>query len=500
MEISQNKHNQSNDNSFKNESLNKSQPNMTLLNQIITNPYKKGNIDDVIQNSQEKDSSKKKRNSYIIILRTSIDKNKNRNEKKVSQLNLENSADNTSENQKVCSKKQNTLNINEQSKNDEYEKYNIIQNEDEIKNKANVHMVVEHENNNNFDYSDIKTRNKDIDSYKNEDDNNVKNEYYNPFYETNKNEGKLQTQQNINSCNEEKKYLNKKGKIPNITLTTFQTQTINTDGKDSNSSWFLNLFTNKKNEKEVQKKEETKEGEGMKSNALMTLEEKIKDKSNVANKNKNQKKEDNNIRKEKYDFGLNMKSSKSNKEEKNNAMKEEINDEQDKEESNKQLNNNINNYNFIIKAEPIMNNNNKEDVKNILNIENNISSSEQMKDIDNSSEYSYLSGKSIIELIRKKSKCSALLLAVLFGSCGLFYLLYKKMNLKELFSKISGLAKLVPGLFNNIFSIFSGGLEDFMERYNDVFRLLIGLIIFISLWFVAKLYIKKYMKIKINKF
>ena len=113
------------------------------------------------------------------------------------------------------------------------------------------------------------------------------------------------------------------------------------------------------------------------------------------------------------------------KEEKNDLRKVDKNDEKEKEESDKELKNNINNYNFIIKAEPIFCNNNREDVNNNSNTENNICDSEEIRDDDKSSKYSYLSSKSIIELIRKNSKYSALLLAILFIAFSPFVIVFK---------------------------------------------------------------------------
>ena len=49
----------------------------------------------------------------------------------------------------------------------------------------------------------------------------------------------------------------------------------------------------------------------------------------------------------------------------------------------------------------------------------------------------YHTGSSFIKVIKDKSKCSPLLMAILKGSFGLFYLIYKKMNLKEIIAKFS---------------------------------------------------------------
>ena len=492
MEIDKNLPNKSNNFSFKNEDINEVPPNVTLLDQKIKSSFNSESNKDVLQNSKELDSSKKKRKSYQIILRTSYDKAKSNNEKNKFGININQSNANNNQKENSCSQNENTLSINDSAKfNENNKKYNIHANED-IDNKVNDNMEVEEENNNNMNNLKNKDKNQNKDMYENDEENNNGDKYYNAFNKMNKGRYKSPSKENIKLDNEEKKYISKKGKLPNITLTTFQPPIINNEEKEGNFSRFLKLFSTHKKEKLVEKRKEEKE-EGTEDNKLMTLEEKLKDENNISEKNDIKKKE-NSISNKKDDYILNVKSPKK-KEEKNDLRKVDKNDEKEKEESDKELNNNINNYNFIIKAEPIFCNNNREDVNNNSNTENNICDSEEIRDDDKSSKYSFLSSKSIIELIRKNSKCSALLLAILFSSCGLFYLLYKKMNLKELLVKISEYSKLIPGFFSNIFSAI---LEDFMERYNDTYRLLIGIIIIIGLWFLIKIHFKAFMKRKKN--
>ena len=492
MEIDKNFPNKSNNFSFKNEDINEVPPNVTLLDQKIKSSFNSESNKDVLQNSKELDSSKKKRNSYQIILRTSYDKAKSSNEKNKSGIDINQSNANNNQNENSCSQNENSLNINDGTEfKDNNKKYNIQAKED-IENKVNDNMEVEEENNNYMNNLKNKDKNQNKDRYENDEENNNGDKYYNAFNKRNKGRYKSPSKENIKLDNEEKKYISKKGKLPNITLTTFQPAIINNEEKEGNFSRFLKLFSTHKKEKLVEKRKEEKE-EGTEDNKLMTLEEKLKDENNISEKNDIKKKE-NSISNKKDDYILNVKSPKKKEAEKNNIRKEDKKDEKEKEESDKELNNNINNYNFIIKAEPIFCNNNREDVNNNSNTEN-ICDSEEIRDDDKSSKYSFLSSKSIIELIRKNSKCSALLLAILFSSCGLFYLLYKKMNLKELLVKISEYSKLIPGFFSNIFSAI---LEDFMERYNDTYRLLIGIIIIIGLWFLIKIHFKAFMKRKKN--
>ena len=493
MEIDKNLPNKSNNFSFKNEDINEVPPNVTLLDQKIKSSFNSESNKDVLQNSKELDSSKKKRKSYQIILRTSYDKAKSNNEKNKSGIDINQSNANNNQKENSCSQNENTLSINDSAKfNENNKKYNINANED-IDNKVNDNMEVEEENNNNMNNLKNKDKNQNKDMYENDEENNNGDKYYNAFNKMNKGRYKSPSKENIKLDNEEKKYISKKGKLPNITLTTFQPPIINNEEKEGNFSRFLKLFSTHKKEKLVEKRKEEKE-EGTEDNKLMTLEEKLKDENIISEKNDIKNKE-NSISNKKDDYILNVKSPKKKEAEKNDIRKEDKKDEKEKEESDKELNNNINNYNFIIKAEPIFCNNNREDVNNNSNTENNICDSEEIRDDDKSSKYSFLSSKSIIELIRKNSKCSALLLAILFGSCGLFYLLYKKMNLKELLVKISEYSKLIPGFFSNIFSAI---LEDFMERYNDTYRLLIGIIIIIGLWFLIKIHFKAFMKRKKN--
>lgn len=111
-----------------------------------------------------------------------------------------------------------------------------------------------------------------------------------------------------------------------------------------------------------------------------------------------------------------------------NSQKEELKENKEVKENPEEINiegkgkndsaqNNSNS--FIIKAEPILSNNNQENI-NINEYE-----SSQMIDDDKSSQYTALSASSFINLIKDKSKCSPLLMAILLGSCGLFYLIYK---------------------------------------------------------------------------
>ena len=216
----------------------------------------------------------------------------------------------------------------------------------------------------------------------------------------------------------------------------------------------------------------------------------ISENTEIGKKNEENLEDNNDNKNIKYNFVFGLLSSKDKDKKQNKVIDEceklETNkeEEQKEKEQSKEFNNS-----FIIKAEPILNKNNKEESNNNIIDENNISSSEQIEPLDKSSVYSYLSSSSFVKLIGKNSKYSALLLAILLGSCGLFYLSLKKINLKTLLSKISK-----EGILNSILPIFASGFEDFMERYNDIFRLLIGIIAVICLWIIIKIHIKCFMK------
>ena len=222
-------------------------------------------------------------------------------------------------------------------------------------------------------------------------------------------------------------------------------------------------------------------------NQLETLEDKIKDK-NISIKENKEENENIEKTKDKCDFVLSVIDPKNKEIAKKEDQTDKINIVENSNDKGQ------NSQSFIIKAEPIMNNNKNEDINNKLIENNNLYEPSQISDLDKSSQYTSISRISITSLFDKKSKCCPLLMAILLGSCGLFYLLYKKINLKELLAKCANLFKLNNGLFNYISSIFGTVLQDFMERYSDIYRLLIGIIIVLFFWFVLKILMKKFMK------
>ena len=477
--------NQPNDNTSKIESIKEHQSKEASKLKKI----KKFEINEESNNSHEKsdqsDSSNARRNSYSIILRTSYDKDKNCKHSQISDSNkIENNSNNLS-------------NINNISQNDSPPKKNYSkETSNKLSNKKNkkneiANMIVEEDLNKNKDVMSKKEINENKDICENKEEISDNNQTYNPFIKKNRNGVKIKNEENNKKSNKEDNLMNKKGKIPIITLTTFQVPKANDKETGGKFSRFFKLFTDKKKGKEIIKNDNTKEEGEETKNKLMTLEEKLISENTEIGKKNEENLEDNNDNKNiKYNFVFGLLSSKDKDKKQNKVIDEceklETNkeEEQKEKEQSKEFNNS-----FIIKAEPILNKNNKEESNNNIIDENNISSSEQIELLDKSSVYSYLSSSSFVKLIEKNSKYSALLLAILLGSCGLFYLSLKKINLKTLLSKISK-----EGILNNILPIFASGFEDFMERYNDIFRLLIGIIIVICLWIIIKIHIKCFMK------
>ena len=477
--------NQPNDNTSKIESIKEHQSKEASKLKKI----KKFEINEESNNSHEKsdqsDSSNARRNSYSIILRTSYDKDKNCKHSQISDSNkIENNSNNLS-------------NINNISQNDSPPKKNYSkETSNKLSNKKNkkneiANMIVEEDLNKNKDVMSKKEINENKDICENKEEISDNNQTYNPFIKKNRNGVKIKNEENNKKSNKEDNLMNKKGKIPIITLTTFQVPKANDKETGGKFSRFFKLFTDKKKGKEIIKNDNTKEEGEETKNKLITLEEKLISENTEIGKKNEENLEDNNDNKNiKYNFVFGLLSSKDKDKKQNKVIDEceklETNkeEEQKEKEQSKEFNNS-----FIIKAEPILNKNNKEESNNNIIDENNISSSEQIELLDKSSVYSYLSSSSFVKLIGKNSKYSALLLAILLGSCGLFYLSLKKINLKTLLSKISK-----EGILNSILPIFASGFEDFMERYNDIFRLLIGIIAVICLWIIIKIHIKCFMK------
>ena len=459
--------NQTNKDFLNNKDIKTSQQNMILLEDKITNQNmeEKDNVNP--NTSQEIDSSFNIGRTYNIILRRTSEKSRSNNEKELSPNIKDDSNSNDINKTKAASQNSTSINLkmseNEKKANDNQ----LLENQ---RSTQNVDMVVEDNNMNKDNILENRAEREYKKRYGNEEEVNTDKNYYNPFNEKIKNENKNQSDENISSSNQDKKYLNKKGKLPNIILTTFPISIKNPEEKSGKLYNFFNLFSSKKKEKQPEKNDEMKEDE-KETEKIKTLEEKLKEENIIVNENENDKIKKRDIVDKKidnYDFILSVIPSKKKE------SKEKENDDKK----------NVNNY--IIEAEPIINNNNKEDMNNNFNDESNICISEQMEDIDKSSQYTSFSQLSIVRLINKNKKCSALLLAILLGSCGLLYLLYKKITWKELISKISELIKLVPGFFKGLLA----NIFDYLETFDDIYRFLAGISILVVIWYVIKANIK----------
>ena len=54
---------------------------------------------------------------------------------------------------------------------------------------------------------------------------------------------------------------------------------------------------------------------------------------------------------------------------------------------------------------------------------------------------------------------------------------------------------MIPDFFKGLFGVFGGEIEDFLEKYNDSYRLLGFIIMLICLWFILRLLFKSVVKL-----
>lgn len=451
-------------------------------NKKIINPYMNNYSNYMIESTQESNPFNTGRLSYNIILKSSLDKAK-RNSKKDNYLyNNSNINDitNTSTNNM---KSKNDISFNIQMDKDDIDEknnkdYNIVNQNffgnnnlndierikvEEKQINANE-IVMDEYYENNFDRLNNRENNNYDNSY-NKNEENINNNYYNPFKNKNMNTNSIINRQNNLTNNSINKIGNNIYKIPIITLTAFQPQKNTNFEKENKFSKFLNLFSYKRPKKQSNEESKLDEIEIPSKNSKINndrdiekLKSELSGKENI-NKDKNEENEEN-LRK-------------------NIDLDNDIND---------------NNKCFIIKAEPILNSDNKNDMNNSSDEENNLNNSSQMIDIDKSSEYTLQTGTNIDILIRKKSRFSSLLMGILLGSCALFYFLYKKIKLKEILSKLSQLCKQTPEFLKNILSYIGIEFEDVFEEYDDANRLFFGILCVISFWSIFKSLMLKLVK------
>ena len=451
-------------------------------NKKIINPYMNNYSNYMIESTQESNPFNTGRLSYNIILKSSLDKAK-RNSKKDNYLyNNSNINDitNTSTNNM---KSKNDISFNIQMDKDDIDEknnkdYNIVNQNFFGNNNLNDierikveekqindnEIVMDEYYENNFDRLNNRENNNYYNSY-NKNEENINNNYYNPFKNKNMNTNSIINRQNNLTNNSINKIGNNIYKLPIITLTAFQPQKNTNFEKENKFSKFLNLFSYKRPKKQSNEESKLDEIEIPSKNSKINndrdiekLKSELSGKENI-NKDKNEENEEN-LRK-------------------NIDLDNDIND---------------NNKCFIIKAEPILNSDNKNDMNNSSDEENNLNNSSQMIDIDKSSEYTLQTGTNIDILIRKKSRFSSLLMGILLGSCALFYFLYKKIKLKEILSKLSQLCKQTPEFLKNILSYIGIEFEDVFEEYDDANRLFFGILCVISFWSIFKSLMLKLVK------
>ena len=259
MEIEHFVQNQSNDNIEKEKDIKDAQPKEALILKKIKNQEKNEEPNYSFQKSQESESQKTQSNSYSIILRTSYDKCKhNKDSQNPDANNEENNSNNLVEQNNIPQK---DYLLNKNSENETNYKINDKQNNDNIADKGNVNMIVDEDLNKNIDTIDNKEVNKNKDRIENEEEISAKNNNYNPFNKKNRKRKIIKNEENKTSGSEEDKFMDKKGKIPIITLTTFQPPKVNDKEIGGKFSKFFSLLSGKKKEKETMNNSDKKEEE-----------------------------------------------------------------------------------------------------------------------------------------------------------------------------------------------------------------------------------------------
>ena len=510
MEIDPAIYNQYRDTPFKPDEL-KNNHNSILWGQKIKNPNMNDYVNYVLEKTEELPLEKEKRNSYNIILTTSLDKTKHVNPNSSSLLNSKNESSNLdttnaysktdvilnlknaknfggNRNEQIYNKKENRE-INDNNYNND----NNL-NEEENRNKDNNDMVIDNCNENNLGGLNNKGNYIYNDFNNNEVENSKK--YYNPFSENIHENAEINPQLNQFN-NKEHKIENKSGKLPNIILTAYHPPIKNSTQKEGKFYNFLNLFSHRKQKKKENEDSKLDAMLDKENNKLQTLEQKLKNEEDKIKTNEEKLNNELNNFDKKVDLVLGTippKKENLNSNKDIEKLKSDLSGNELENEENDDLNKNNyeNNKCFMVQAEPILNSDNKKNSG--YSSDNDLGNSCQLVDIDKSSEYTLQTGTNIDQLIRKKSKFSPLLMGILLGSCALFYLLYKKIKLKELLSKVSELFKKVPELCNHILSFIGQGIDDFMERYDDINRLFFGILCIICFWFIFKTLMKKLFK------
>ena len=470
------------------------------------------------------------RYSDSIILRSSYDKMKRSNEQnstfyKTNSINKDTDMNEISEFLKESDKNDINTNNNDSRKKVMYVN-NVYQEEIKYSNKNNEtgnnyndNNMAQNEKGNkilsNFNVFDSVNISNNIQKYEqeytNDKNNKNNNNYYNPFIQNNDNRNNSSFK--YSGAFNKNQIKNHSFTLPNITLKALDKN--KNDEKDGIFSGFLNIFSKNK-KKSANKNEE----ENQANNDLETIEQKIQSEPYFNNNQQiNLDEEKNN--KEKNDFVLTSIPTKKGKIDYNDIDKLKNDLISNKEKDNSQGNDIEQNNHGLIVNENIYrdengnNNNNNNEIKCLVRKEeqpeNNIAynpddeeeedennllgNSSQVIDFDKNSEYTLITGTNIDYLVKKKRKISPLLIAVLLGGTGLIYLIYKNKKVRDIILNLLKVFNIVPELLKGFLCAYGGEIEDFLESYEDMFRLLGFFALILFFWFTYRFLLKFVVKI-----
>ena len=470
------------------------------------------------------------RYSDSIILRSSYDKIKRSNEQnstfyKTNSINKGTDMNEISEFLKESDKNDINTNNNDSRKKVMYVN-NVYQEEikysnknNETSNNYNDNNMTQNEKGNkilsNFNVFDSVNISNNIQKYEqeytNDKNNKNNNNYYNPFIQNNDNRNNSSFK--YSGVFNKNQIKNHSFTLPNITLKALDKN--KNDEKDGIFSGFLNIFSKNK-KKSANKNEE----ENQANNDLETIEQKIQSEPYFNNNQQiNLDEEKNN--KEKNDFVLTSIPTKKGKIDYNDIDKLKNDLISNKEKDNSQGNDiGQNNHGLIVneniyRDENGNNNNNNNEIKCLVRKEeqpennmdynpdddeeedenNLLGNSSQVIDFDKNSEYTLITGTNIDYLVKKKRKISPLLIAVLLGGAGLIYLFYKNKKVRDMILNLLKVFNIVPELLKGFLCAYGGEIEDFLESYEDMFRLLGFFILILFFWVTYRLLMKFVVKI-----
>lgn len=474
------------------------------------------------------------RYSDSIILRSSYDKTK-RSTLQNSTFYKTNSINEGTDMNEIS---QNLKNSNENDNNDSRKKIiyvnNIYQeeikysnNKNETGNNYNENNMAPNEKGNkilsNFNVFDSLYNSNNIQNnkqeYKNDENNKNNNNYYNPFIQNNDNRNNSSFK--FSGAFNKNQIKNHSFTLPLITLKALDKS--KNEEKEAKFLGFFKIFCKNKKNKENNNEEVNKA-----NNDLETIDQKIQSEPYFNNNQQNNLNEEKN-NKEKNDFVLASIPTKKGKIDYNDIDKLKNDLINNKEKDNSQGNNIDQNNNGFIVSENIYGdengNNNNNEIKCLVKKEeqpennmdynpndddedededeNNIlGNSSEVIDFDKNSEYTLITGTNIDYLVKKKKKISPLLIAVLLGGAGLIYLIYKNKKIRDMILNLLKVFNIVPELLKGFLCAFGGEIEDFLESYEDMFRLLGLFASIIFFWISFRLLMKFVVKMwkEKNKF